>query len=91
MKYAIRPRRYADQLDAIFDALKKWHDGAERRGEIIDIGRNPNGKYELLTWSFNEIVRLREKCGEVPKPRKHKIIPGRRPKAETIILEMEGG
>jgi hypothetical protein len=55
-RFAIRPRRYADQLDAVVAKL----DDYRSKGFVIDPKRNPNGKYELLLWCSEEIKRLRE-------------------------------
>lgn len=82
--FAIRPRRYADQLDAIRSALVN----ARESGVEIDIGRNPNGKYSLLAWAAMEIERLREKCGEKPPVRRTKLIVGPRPIAESRVVRV---
>jgi hypothetical protein len=55
-KFAIRPRRYADPLDAIRAHLDEY----ARKGYVVDRKRNPNGKYELLSWCVEEVTRLRE-------------------------------
>lgn len=84
-KFAIRPRRYADKLDAIWDILSD----AQDKGIEIDIARNPNGKLSLLAWCHMEITRLREKAGEAAPVRKTKIITGPRPVAEPVPVRME--
>jgi hypothetical protein len=61
--FAIRPRRYHDQLDAIWACL----DAAKDKGRVISPERNPNGKLEMLVWAHNEIIRLRKLVGE-PAP-----------------------
>ena len=83
--FAIRPRRYADQIDAIFDVLK----AAEDKGVELDVGKNPNSRYSLLAWSYAEITRLREKCGEKPVERFHRIVPGRRVRGESKPVKTE--
>lgn len=83
--FVIRPRRYADKLDAIKDILEKAVDNEK----VIDIDRNPNGKYSLLFWAVEEITRLRLKCGETITPRPTKLLPGRRPVAESNVLRKE--
>lgn len=83
--FVIRPRRYADKLDAIKDMLENAVDD----DKIIDIGRNPNGKWALLFYAVEEITRLRLKCGEAIAPRATKLLPGRRPVAESNVLKIE--
>ena len=84
-KFVIRPRRYRDPLDAINDALEH----ARAKGVVIDVGLNPNGKYSLLVWARNEIIRLREKAGEWPPEQRSKIVPGPRPVAESKPITVE--
>lgn len=84
--FAIRPRRYWDPLDAIRDKLLDH----EEKGHVIDIGKNPNGKIELLAWSLMEIQRLRDKCGEKPPERNTRVMPGPRPVGESKPIIVEG-
>lgn len=84
-RFAIRPRRYHDQADAIADVLQHAKDS----GVDIDHGRNPNGKYSLLAWAHCEILRLRAKCGEQAPVRRTKVIVGPRPAAEAKEVRVE--
>lgn len=85
--FAIRPRRYRDRLDAIKDVLHH----AQAGGKVIDVGLNPNSKYSLLVWAYDEIIRLREKCGETPPdgPRS-KFLRGPRVMGESRPVKIEG-
>lgn len=84
-RFAIRPRRWYDRLDAIEDKLLNYLE----KGGVIDQGANPNGKQELLQWAFEEITRLREKCGEAKPAKPSKLIPGPRPVATPTPVKLE--
>lgn len=84
-RFAIRPRRYHDQLDAIEDKILNYLEA----GHTIDRGLNPNSVYSLLQFAHEEITRLRELAG-VPKPeRKSRLITGPRPVAESKPVKAE--
>lgn len=83
--FAIHPRRYHDQLDAIEDVLETQIVVKKR---LVDPGRNPQGKLELLLWAAAEIRRLRVKCNEPEINRRSKLIVGPRPKAESAPVEV---
>lgn len=84
-RFAINPRRYYDQNEAIADKVRAYLEA----GHALDIGRNPNGKMELLAWANMEIERLRKICGEVPPAKRTKVIVGPRPKAESKMVSTE--
>lgn len=67
-KFSVRPRKYKDQLDAIYNCLEVAHGN----GRTLRREENPNGKLELLAWAYDEIVRLRLVADEKVK-RRHLI------------------
>lgn len=84
-KFAIRPRRYHDQQEAIADKLRVY----QEKGHVIDIGLNPQGKMELLAWAWAEIERLRTKCGEEKIVKRSKVVVGPRPAGESRTVSVE--
>jgi len=84
-RFAIKPRRWHDMLDAIMDKIENY----ERDGHALDIGKNPNGRMELLAWAHMEITRLRDKCGEQKPVRKTRLVVGPRPVAESNPITIE--
>ena len=84
-RFAIKPRRYYDQNEAIADKVRAYLEA----GHTIDLGLDPNSKMSLLLWAHDEIERLRKKCGEKPADRRTKIVVGPRPVAVSKPVIME--
>lgn len=84
-RFAIKPRRYYDQNEAIADKVRAYLEA----GHTIDMGLDPNSKMSLLCWAHGEIERLRKICGEKPVDKRAKIVVGPRPKAESKPITTE--
>lgn len=80
-KYPIQPRRYKDRLEAIENKILD----ALRKNVFIDQTKNPNGKYELLQWSHDEIQRLRAELKAAKEARPVLVIGPQQPASASPL------